>query len=99
MRNCGKMVDCLAFTSKSGGITREILVEIFTHFNSIDLFPCVPGGPIPLLIVNGHGSCLAPVIVEYLNDKNQTWKICLAFHMPQLCGKLVTLQNRMEWSS
>jgi hypothetical protein len=44
----GKMVDCLVFTSESGGITSGILVETLTYFDSIDLFLRVPGGPIPL---------------------------------------------------
>ena len=73
----GKVVDCLTFTSESGGITGEILVEIVTYFNSIDLFPHVPGGLIPVLIVDGHQSHLAPVFVEYINDKSHPWKVCL----------------------
>ncbi len=73
----GKVVDCLTFTSESGGITGEILVKILTHFDSIDLFPRVPGGPILVLIVDGHQSHLAPVFVEYINDKGHTWKVCL----------------------
>ena len=66
----GKVVDCLAYTSESGGITGEIMVEILTYFDSIDLFPRVPGGTIPMLIVDRHQSHLAPVFVEYINDKN-----------------------------
>ena len=50
----GKQVDCLTFGSESGGITGEILVEILTYFDSIDLFPRLPGGPIPMLIIDGH---------------------------------------------
>jgi hypothetical protein len=73
----GKVVDCLTYTSESGGITGEILVEILTYFNSIDLFPRVPGGPVPVLIVDGHQSRLVPVFLEYINDKNHTWKVCL----------------------
>jgi hypothetical protein len=73
----GKVVDCLAYTSESGGITGEIMVEILTYFDSIDLFPRVPGGTIPMLIVDRHQSHLAPVFVEYINDKNNTWKVCL----------------------
>jgi hypothetical protein len=73
----GKVVDCLVFTSESGGITGDILVKILTYFDSIDLFPRVPGGPIPLLIVDGHQSRLAPMFVEYINDQNHTWKVCL----------------------
>jgi hypothetical protein len=73
----GKVVDCLVFTSKSGRITGGILVEILTYFNSIDLFPRVLGGLIPLLIVNRHQSCLAPIFVEYISDKKHPWKVCL----------------------
>ncbi len=73
----GKVVNCLTFTSESGGITGEILVKILNYFNSIDLFPRVPGGPIQFLIVDGHQSCLAPVFVEYISDKRHTWKVCL----------------------
>jgi hypothetical protein len=73
----GKVVDYLTFTSKSGGITGKILVKILTYFSSFDLFPCVPGGPIPLLIIDEHQRCLAPVFVEYITNKNHTWKVCL----------------------
>ena len=62
----GKVVDCLTYTSESGGITGEILVEILTYFDSIELFPRVPGRPIPVVIVDGHQSRLAPVFVEYI---------------------------------
>jgi hypothetical protein len=73
----GKVVDCLTLTSESSGITGKILVKILTYFDSIDLFPRVPGGPIPVLIVDGHQRCLVPVFVEYINDKGHTWKVCL----------------------
>ncbi len=53
------------------------MVQILTYFDSIDLFLRVPGRSIPMLIVNGHQSCLAPVFVEYINDENNTWKVCL----------------------
>ena len=46
----------LTFASESGGISGKILVEILEYFDKIDLFPCVPGGPIPMLIVDGHQS-------------------------------------------
>ena len=96
----GKCVDSLVFTPESGGITAGILVKILTYFNSIDLFPRLPGGPIPFLIVDGHQTCLDPIFLEYINDNNHTWKVCLGVpYMPQACGKLVILPNRMEWSS
>ena len=73
----GKVVDCLTFISESGGITGDILVEILTYFDQIDLFPRVPGGPIPFLVVDGHQSRLYPKFVEYINDHDHRWKVCL----------------------
>ena len=74
----GKTVDCLTYISKSTGITGDILVDIMTYFNQIDLFPCIEGGPIPVLIVDGHQSCLDPKFVDYINNSNHWWKVCLA---------------------
>ena len=65
----GKAVDCLIFTSESGGITGNILVEILTYFNSIELFLHVPGGPIPLLIIDRPQSCLTPMFVKYIRQE------------------------------
>ena len=42
----GKVVDCLVFVSESG-----------TYFDSIELFPRVPGGPIPFLIRASKSPC------------------------------------------
>ena len=47
------------------------------YFDQIDLFPRVDGGPIPVLIVDSHQSCLDPKFVEYINDSGHMWKICL----------------------
>ena len=91
----GKTNDCLLYIIESGGITGDILVDIMTYFNQIDLFPCVEGGPIPVLIVYGHQSCLDPTFVDYINNKRHPWN-ALVFHMPQHCGRLVMHLNRME---
>ena len=73
----GKIVDCLTFVSESGGITGEILVKVLQYFDGIDLFPRVDNGPIPMLIVDGHQSRLDPLFVEYINNRNHKWKVCL----------------------
>ena len=72
----GKHVNCLCYANESGGITGGILVEILTYFDSINLFPRVVGGPIPLLIVDGHQSRLDPAFIEYINNKHHLWKVC-----------------------
>ena len=41
----GKMIDYLTFSSKSGGITAEILVDILKYFDRKEIFPPIPHGP------------------------------------------------------
>ena len=72
----GKEVECLVYASESGGITGDILVDILTYFDSIDLFPQVFGGPIPVLIVNGHQSHFNPSFIEYINNEHHLRKVC-----------------------
>jgi hypothetical protein len=72
----GKVVDCVTYVSKSGGITAEILVEILKYFDSIDLFPR-DTGITPLLLVDGHQSRLSPIFIDYINDDGHPWKVCL----------------------
>jgi hypothetical protein len=73
----GKIVDCLTYIPESGGITGDILVDILKYFDQIDVFPHVDGGPIPVLIVGGHQCHLHPNFVDYINDNNHLWKVCL----------------------
>ena len=72
----GKEVDCLAFVTESGGITGEILVQVLTYFDLIDLLPRVIGGPILVLIVDGPQSRLNPAFIDYINDERHQWKVC-----------------------
>lgn len=65
------------FASESGGITGEILVKILEHFDKMNLFPRTAGGPIPVLLVDGHGSRLDPAFVDYINNESHPWKVCL----------------------
>lgn len=75
----GKVVDCLTFASESGGIDGKILVKILQHFDKIELFPRPNGadGPFPMVIVDGHQSRYDPGFVDYINDKEHRWKVCL----------------------
>ncbi len=78
--NCmsnGKLVDCLTYASESGGITGGILVEILKYFNETVVFPHLPSGIIPVLIVDEHQSHLDPKFVEDINHEDHRWKVCL----------------------
>ena len=72
----GKIIPCLMYASKSGGITGAILVSVLTEFDSRDMFPRV-NGLIPGLVVDGHQSRLDPVFVGYINNPAHPWKVCL----------------------
>ena len=73
----GQTVDCLTFGSEGGGISGQILVEILEYFDSIDLFPRAPGGPIPMMILYRNQSRLDLTLINYINDDGHPWKICL----------------------
>jgi hypothetical protein len=45
--------------------------------DDLDIFPRVPGGPVPVLVINGCKSQLDPMFLIYINDDNHIWKICL----------------------
>ena len=72
-----KEVDCLTFTSESGGITGVIPVKILEYFNALQLFDRYLGGPVPMLIADGHQSRLDPRFVSYINNKDHEWRVCL----------------------
>ena len=71
------MVGCLVFANENCGISGSILVTILEHFDGIDLFPWLPGGAIPMLIVDGNQSQLDPQFIEYINNEGRCWKMCL----------------------
>ena len=52
-------------------------MAILTCFDSIELFPCVEGGPVPVLIVNGHQIWTNPDLVKYVNNEAHPWRILL----------------------
>jgi hypothetical protein len=95
----GKVVDCLTYASESGGITGDILIEILKYFDESDVFPRIPGGAIPVLIVDGHQSRLDPKFVEYIIMKAIVGRFALGFHMQQHYGRLAMHQSKMPWLS
>ena len=79
----GKKIDC---SSKSGGITAEILVNILKYFDSREIFPQFPSGYIPFLIVDGHNTQLDPTFIAYINNIEHHWKVC--FGLPHTASLL-----------
>jgi hypothetical protein len=50
----GKVVPCATYITGGGGISANILVDVLTILDSLDIFPRVPGGPVPVLIIDRH---------------------------------------------
>lgn len=98
----GKLIKCLTYTSKSGGITAKILVEVLKYFDEIDLFPPVDG-IIPFLLFDGHQTRLDPMFIDYINDDDHRWKVCLGVpYATSLWQQGDSSQHngafKMEWS-
>ena len=45
--------------------------------DSFDLFPSVPGGPLPFFLIEGHGSRLQLTFLRYMNHLYHPWIVCL----------------------
>jgi hypothetical protein len=73
----GKTIPCATYITESGGISGEILVSILRTLDDLDVFPRVPGGPVPVLIIDGHDSRLDPMFLTYINGEGHVWKVCL----------------------
>ena len=43
------------------------------RMDSLNLFPCISGGPSPFILLDGHGSCLQVPLLCYLNNTNHRW--------------------------
>ena len=73
----GKEVPAFICCSPKGGITSELLKEMLERMDSFNLFPRIPGGPLPFLLLDGHGSRLQLPFLRYTNDPDHPWIVCL----------------------
>jgi hypothetical protein len=73
----GKVVPPFLCCSPKGGITSELLKGMLERMDSLDLFPRVEGGPLPFLLLDGHGSRFQLPFMRYVGDKEHWWKVCI----------------------
>lgn len=72
-----KVPGYLTFT-ESGGITAEILTNIFRRMNNLRLFhDDHENGLTPFMLLDGHGSRFDVQFLEYINDSTHKWTMCL----------------------
>jgi hypothetical protein len=73
----GKTIPCQCYAAPSGSITSEILKNCLQKLDELKLFPRVPGGPNPFLLLDGHGSRFELPFMVYINDPQTTWFVCI----------------------
>jgi hypothetical protein len=74
----GKQVPCMVSSIDSGSITSELLVSFLEHMDKLELFPRIDGLK-PFLLLDGHGSRLELPFLQYVNDPNHQWIVCIGF--------------------
>jgi hypothetical protein len=72
----GKEVPCMVSNTENGSITSELLVSFLKHMDDLDLFPREDGLK-PFLLLDGHCSRLELPFLQYVNDPNHEWVVCI----------------------
>ena len=70
-----KEVPCLVLESHDGGVTSELLVDVFKHLDELEIFPRTEGLPNPFVILDGHNSRLGLSFLQYVNHDAHKWTI------------------------
>ncbi len=73
----GKTVPPFVCCSPKGGITSKLLKAMLERMDSLDLFPRTEGGPLPFLLLDGHGSRFQLPFMRYIRDVEHEWKVCI----------------------
>ena len=69
----GIEIPCYVSCSPHGGITSEMLADIFRCLDRLNVYPRGEGIPNPCLLLDGHGSRFEEPFYEYIMDKEHTW--------------------------
>ena len=73
----GQKIPCHVTCSPKGSITSTILADMLKWIDGHGVFPRVPGGPTPFLLLDGHGSRLEVPFLKYINDTTHKWVVCI----------------------
>ena len=72
-----KEVPCVITNTENRSITSELLVEILKHMDQLDLFPRTDPNIKPILLLDGHGSCLELLLLKYINTDSHECVFCI----------------------
>jgi hypothetical protein len=73
----GTVVPPFVSCSPKGGITSELLKSMLERMDSLNLFPRAEGGPLPFLLLDGHGSRFQLPFMRDIGDTKHKWKVCI----------------------
>jgi len=62
--------------NEKGGMSSTILKEVLETLDHLKIFPRVEGLT-PVFLVDGHGSRFGIPFLEYINDEDHEWKVCI----------------------
>ena len=72
----GKEVACLTRWSPKGSITSDILIDIVSSLDYLEVFDRSNGRQ-PLLLLDGHGSRFALDFLRYVTHPDHQWCVCI----------------------
>ena len=65
----GKKIPAVVGITQKGSMTSEILAKAIDKLDELDVYPRVPGGPIPCLLLDAHDTRLQIPFLERANRK------------------------------
>lgn len=72
----GKEVPCFIGASPNASITTKMLTNMLEMMDELDLFDR-QGNNTPFLLLDGHHSRLGLEFLEYINNPNHLWRVCI----------------------
>ena len=72
----GRTIHPQVYVSPHGGITGEILLQVFKRIDELDLFPR-DNGVYPCVLLDGHNSRLYEPFIKYINSPTTKWGFIL----------------------
>ena len=54
----------------------DLLMQMLKRMDTLALLERLPGGLLPFIRLDDHGSCLHLTFLEYINHLDHIWKVC-----------------------
>jgi hypothetical protein len=73
----GITIPCFVCATPNASITSEYLVEMLRTIDNAGVFPRNENDGIPFLLIDGHHSRTRLPFLNYINDPDHLWKVCI----------------------